>query len=261
MEQDVLLDVCPVFLPRLKVGAGIIGDAAVLKMKFQIPEAQSLQIDLADKQHAVRPLQNRRRKHLAHRNVDVRAAVLKDGLLRRILKPPQLHRQIRAVLTPPENVNLRPLVKRIDHHLLNRAVFLRIQGVDLHRLTEDLLISFFVDCRNREGNDRKGAFLPVDGIIDDTRRLIFQLHGKRLLLLRIFQRLLLRGRVKRRLPEDLQHSRASVPVCLLKEFAVHRLRHFELPLHKPRIEKQRRILAVVIIVLRVRGRSGKASGS
>ena len=108
MEQDVLPDVGFVLFLRLKVPARGAFDHTVFEMNLQIPEVQSLQVNLRYVKRPVRSLQHGRGEDLSDRNVDVRDTVFKIRLPVRVLQRVELHREIGTVSVCPNDMCASP---------------------------------------------------------------------------------------------------------------------------------------------------------
>src|SRR5699024_1091820 len=68
MEKNIILYISPVFLFTVKIGTGIIDHLPAVEYQLQIPELQSVQINLLHMKDAAGSRKFRRGKHLSHRD-------------------------------------------------------------------------------------------------------------------------------------------------------------------------------------------------
>ena len=249
-EEDVVIDVLlPLLLVR-KAPAPVAGDHAILKGQLQVLELQAVQVHLADVERAPGALQHRRGEDLPYRDVHIRHAVFKDGLLRRVLKAEELHGHVRPVAASAEDAHIRSLVQGVDEILLDLSVELRVQGVDPDHLVKNLrvLLPYLGD---RPGNDGEAPLVSRDVLVGHLGGAAVIEEHQLLLLCRQRHCLLLWLRRKGLLPKGLHDGRPGKSQGQLFISLIEGVHDLQLPLHEALVEEKALVIPVVIVVLHV----------
>ena len=165
----------------VEVLTAVGSDFSIFKTDFQIHIFQFIQIDLAHMKRTVGAGQLRRGKHLAHRDIHIGHTVLEDGLLRRILRLPQLHIHLRPVRPRALHIDVLALVQGVDELLLDALIQVIIQVVDLHNFPENLFV-IVANLRNGPGNNCKAALVAGDVAVHQLTCLTVVRHHDLLLL-------------------------------------------------------------------------------
>ena len=115
-------------------------------------------------EYPFRPFQDRGGKHLAHRNIHVRHAIFKDGLLLRVLQRMKPYKEIRPVPISSKDMDVRPLIQRVDQSLLHLLIQPCVQGIDADDLPEDLRVALPY-LWHRVGHDGKASLISRNVLV------------------------------------------------------------------------------------------------
>ena len=195
-------------------------------------------------------LKHRGGKHLAHRDIHIRRAVLKPGLCRRIRKGRKRHLKVCAVSVSSADFGPIASVQRLDNLLLNGAPPPIVQRIDPDGFLENAL-ELFPDLRQRKCNDGKAGFLLRDIAVDDLSGLAAVLQRKLLLLLRKLCRFLPVLRGKCLLTEGLHHGRPGIGARRILKVLIGCPEHRKLSLLKALVQIYGLVIAMVILILAV----------
>ena len=196
------------------------------------------------------PLQNGRGEHLSHRDIHIRHAVFKIGLLLRIMQRMKSDAQIGPVFSHSFDPHILRLVQRVDQLLLDALIESVIQSIQLQDAIEDLF-KILPDFRHRKGDDGKASLFALHILIHQRARLRLEINGKLLLLFIQTKRFFLVFRLKGGLPKAFDDCRPAVHGGKL----LHALQRipivFQTVVHIPLVIKQRLVVFVIIFKLLV----------